>query len=98
MQIDRPRVNAIATRWDECHSALTETARTVGDSSGDWAPTVRGAVTAFADSWGRDLAQLAAEAATTQQILDTAAANYAMTDEEAAERMRQVQKSVAPSR
>lgn len=96
MDIDKSRVHAIAKDWEECHAALTEASTTAGDASGDWAPGVRGAIASFTDAWKADLAQLAAEADTTRQAMNDAAASYAITDEEAAERMRQVQKSVAP--
>ncbi len=96
MHIDKSLVHTIAKGWEETHSALTEAARTAGDTRGDWAPAVRAAVTTFANSWRADLAQLAAEAQTTQQILTAASASYAITDEDTAERLKRVQKSVAP--
>ena len=96
MHIDKSRVHSIAKDWEECHSVLTHAATTTGDTSGDWAPGVRTAVTSFAETWRADLAQLAAEADTTQRIMKAATASYAITDAEVAERMRQVQRSVAP--
>lgn len=96
MHIDKSRVHAIAKDWEECHAALTDASASAGDASGDWAPGVRGAVASFTGAWKADLAQLAAEADATSRGMNAAAASYAITDEEAAERMRQVQKSVAP--
>ncbi|MBJ7291572.1 type VII secretion target, partial [Williamsia sp.] len=96
--IDKGRVHTIAKKWEECHSALTDTAKSAGDAGGDWAPAVRAAVQEFADAWRADLTQLAAEADTTQRLLGLSAQSYAITDEEAAERMKEVQRSVgAPS-
>ncbi|GGF10991.1 hypothetical protein [Williamsia phyllosphaerae] len=96
MQIDKTRVHAIAKDWEECHAALIDASTTAGDASGDWAPGVRGAVTSFTSAWRADLAQLAAEADAISRGMNAAAASYAITDEEAAERMRQVQKAIAP--
>ena len=97
MDIDKGKVHEIAKKWEEAHAVLTETAKSTGDSSGDWAPAVQNAVTSFANAWRADLSQLAAEADTTQRLLGLSAASYAITDEDAAERMKQIQRSVAAS-
>lgn len=95
MFIDKNRVHDIATQWEEAHAVLNETAKSAGDTSGEWAPAVHGAVTAFADAWRADLSQLAAEADTTQRLLGLNVASYAITDDDAAQRMLEIQRSVA---
>jgi dihydropteroate synthase len=97
MHIDKDRVQAIAKEWDECDTVLTAIARSVGDAGGDWAPAVRGAVSRFIDAWRADLARLAAEAGTIHHLLEISAKSYAITDEDAAQRMRGVQRSVDPA-
>ncbi|MEE4025068.1 type VII secretion target [Gordonia sp. PKS22-38] len=95
MDINSGAVVSISNGWGQAHHAITEAASKAGDSSGDWAPAVQGAVAAFASEWRDDLNQLAAEANTTSTSLVAAARTYEMTDDEAAQLMGKIQASRA---
>ena len=64
---------------------------------GDWAPAVSGAVTSFATAWRNDIAQLAAEANTTDAVVRAAAKAFGAADEDGAAAMKRIQQSVAPA-
>jgi hypothetical protein len=91
MNLDPSAMRSIQRGWTQADHALGSIAGQVGDSSGDWAPGVQGAVTSFANAWRNDIRQLAAEAAATSANLGSAISIVTLTDEESAAMMARIQ-------